>query len=109
MEYHLSILNVLGKNQIFIILKFTRHIGFYGIFSITAVLYTIGLIYGVFFVKEPDFKDRPSVEISKKGVLADFFDKKNIIETFKVAVKQGPNQRRKRCKIKTLKSSFYKI
>lgn len=73
-----------------------RHIGFYGIFSITAFLYLVGILYGIFIVKEPSSKDNSKPEISDKSVIADFFDKKHVVNTFKIVFKDGENHRRKR-------------
>lgn len=87
-----------------------KYIGFHTIFLITAMFYIIGLIYGVFFVSEPVYKDKPKMENSrKKGVIADFFNKKHVVETFNVVFKKGPNQRRKRFKEykSFFKSSLY--
>lgn len=80
-----------------------RKIGFYGVFSTSAVLYLISFLYGVFILKEPKKKLVENSKIKKnendnikKNVILDFFDKKHVIETFKVAFKNGPNQRRLR-------------
>lgn len=57
----------------------------------------VGLLYGIFVVKEPVYDEKPKAsDISNKGVIADFFDKKHIVNTFQVVFKKGENQRRKR-------------
>lgn len=79
-------------------LRFCRKIGFYGVFSISASLYLIAFIYGVFLVKEPKSKkimEKDNLS-EKKSLLADFFDREHVINTIKVAFKNGPNQRRMR-------------
>lgn len=79
---------------------FHRLIGFYGIFSISASLYIIAIAYGLSCVHEPNVpaKSKPSTEakVTIKSTLADFFDKAHVVETFKVALKRGTNQRRLR-------------
>lgn len=71
--------------------------GFYGVFSITASLHFGALIYGLCVVKESRMKDeRPKLPPSNKGVVADFFDKRHVIDTFKVAFKSDNKQRRLR-------------
>lgn len=76
----------------------TRQIGFYGIFSISATLYVIALFYGYFYVEEPRFKidEKQRLKSADKSLLADFFDKEHVMETFRVAFKKGENQRRLR-------------
>ena len=75
-----------------------RQIGFYGIFSISASLYVLALIYGIFFVEEPAMKinEKDKLKAKEKGLIADFFDKEHVIQTFRVAFKKGENQRRLR-------------
>lgn len=75
-----------------------RQIGFYGIFSISASLYILALIYGYFFVEEPHkvISEKDQLKAKEKGLLADFFDKEHVVETFRVAFKKGENQRRLR-------------
>ena len=72
-----------------------RQIGFYGIFSISAVLYIIALFYGYFYVEEPKLKidEKQRLKSAEKSLLADFFDKEHVMETFRVAFKKGENQR----------------
>uniref|UniRef100_A0A1A9VRP7 Major facilitator superfamily (MFS) profile domain-containing protein n=1 Tax=Glossina austeni TaxID=7395 RepID=A0A1A9VRP7_GLOAU len=78
-----------------------KKIGFYGVFSISATLYMISLVYGFLILPEPRAKCKPSDEKEKekekkKSLLADFFDKNHVLETFQVAFKKGANKRRKR-------------
>ncbi|XP_037938509.1 tetracycline resistance protein, class A-like [Teleopsis dalmanni] len=74
-----------------------KKIGFYGIFSISATLYLLSFFYGLFYLPESRPKPEKSAEISeRKSLLRDFFDKKHVVDTFKVAFKRGENQRRKR-------------
>jgi MFS transporter, PCFT/HCP family, solute carrier family 46, member 3 len=77
----------------------SRYIGFYGIFSISASLYLVAFFYGLFIVKEVQIKSENEKELlkaSEKSLLADFFNKEHVVETFRVAFKKGCNQRRKR-------------
>ncbi|XP_018800465.1 PREDICTED: solute carrier family 46 member 3 [Bactrocera latifrons] len=74
-----------------------KQIGFYGVFSISASLYLFSFLYGLFFLAEPRAKPEKSVpKGERKSLLADFFDKDHVVETFRVAFKRGENQRRQR-------------
>lgn len=76
--------------------SFNRHIGFYGVFATAAALYVVALFYGVFYVKEKEYDGVKAPNLSTKSLIADFFDRKHIVETMKVAFKSGENQRRSR-------------
>lgn len=84
------------KLQYWFFLLFFRKIGFYGIFSLSATLYFIAFCYGLFFLKEVPQTNAQRMLVKKKNILADFFDRKHVVETFEVAFKKGHNQRRKR-------------
>lgn len=57
----------------------------------------ISLLYGFLILPEPRAKCKSSAEkVEKKSLLADFFDKNHVLETFQVAFKKGANKRRKR-------------
>ncbi|XP_055371700.1 solute carrier family 46 member 3 isoform X2 [Condylostylus longicornis] len=72
-----------------------KEIGFYGIFSISAALYLIAFLYGLFYVEEPIKKSKEELaKVTKSNFIADFFDKKHVVDTFKVAFKKGANKRR---------------
>ncbi|XP_017156359.1 solute carrier family 46 member 3 [Drosophila miranda] len=71
-----------------------KQIGFYGVFSISAFFYVVAFVYGFWFLEEP--VARPEKSPTQKGLLADFFDKEHVVQTFRVAFKKGENQRRKR-------------
>lgn len=75
-----------------------RQIGFYGVFSISASLYVVALFYGYYYVDEPKLKidEKQRLKSADKSLLADFFDKEHVVETFRVAFKKGENQRRLR-------------
>nr|XP_022908796.1 uncharacterized protein LOC111420114 [Onthophagus taurus] len=88
-----------------------RQIGFYGVFFLAAGIYTIGLLYGGFRLKEIKVDEnqvdnleknelnRDVIKVEngkKKNFFADFFDLKHISETFKVAFKTGSKSRKKR-------------
>lgn len=70
----------------------------YGIYSIAVALYIVALLYGIFYVKEPKYEHEIKADgnVTKKGVIADFFDTKHIVDCLNVAFKKGPNQRRLR-------------
>ncbi|KAH8419959.1 hypothetical protein KR009_004327 [Drosophila setifemur] len=71
-----------------------KQIGFYGVFSISAAFYVIAFVYGFFFLEEP--VARPEKSPEQRSLLADFFDKEHVVQTFRVAFKKGENDRRKR-------------
>jgi hypothetical protein len=74
-----------------------KQIGFYGVFSLALTMYFTGLTYGITRVKDNPKKDPIADKKSeKKNLLKDFFDVKHIQETFKVAFKDGPRDRKKR-------------
>ncbi|KDR19441.1 hypothetical protein L798_06215, partial [Zootermopsis nevadensis] len=80
-----------------------KEIGFYGIFSISATMYVMSFCYGLFRIKEsPRQKteeERKTQQASKQqtcGFLRDFFDIRHISETFRVAFKDGKNNRKRR-------------
>lgn len=58
----------------------------------------VAIIYGFFFVKEPQItiSEKDRLKASEKSILADFFDREHVVNTFKVAFKKGENQRRLR-------------
>lgn len=53
-------------------------IGTYGVLAISAALYILALIYGIFYLKEPSNKIEIESGASGKGLVADFFDTNNI-------------------------------
>ena len=60
-------------------------------------MYLMAFFYGVFYVKEVSIKnEKEKLKASEKSLLADFFDKEHVVETFRVAFKKGENQRRMR-------------
>ncbi|XP_018572757.1 proton-coupled folate transporter-like [Anoplophora glabripennis] len=71
-----------------------KKIGFYGVFSISAVMYVMALYYGYKKVKEPKKIDVPTLPDQSCAFLRDFFDMKHLIDTFKVAFKEGENNRK---------------
>ncbi|XP_058812774.1 tetracycline resistance protein, class A-like [Topomyia yanbarensis] len=75
-----------------------KKIGFYGVFSISACLYLVAFFYGVFFLKEVNVNvdEKERLKAKEKSVLADFFDKEHVLQTFRVAFKKGERQRRLR-------------
>ncbi|XP_032511509.2 proton-coupled folate transporter-like [Danaus plexippus] len=71
-------------------------IGYYGIFSLSASFYLFSLIYGYYFLEDPK---RDAVNEKPRGCFSfirEFFDIALVIETFRVAFKKGPGNRRLR-------------
>lgn len=71
-------------------------IGFYGIFSVSASLYILSIFYGIVYIKEKKLPLEKSKKDQTCGALRDFFDVKHVMETFRVAFKEGPNGRKKK-------------
>ncbi len=63
-------------------------------------MYLIAFLYGLIWLREPAVlkkqKELNALNMTKKSRIADFFDKKHVVETFRVAFKKGENQRRLR-------------
>lgn len=68
----------------------------YGVFTMSALLYLVAIIYGIFYLKEPSYEPELKIEATKKGRIADFFDTKHVFDCFNVVFKKGSNQRRLR-------------
>jgi PCFT/HCP family folate transporter-like MFS transporter 1/3 len=80
-----------------------KEIGFYGVFTTTAVLYAFSFCYGFFRIKEAprqktdqEKKRIEALKLQRCGFVRDLFDIRHISETFKVAFKEGKNNRKKR-------------
>jgi PCFT/HCP family folate transporter-like MFS transporter 1/3 len=58
-------------------------------------MYLIAIFYGVFYVNEPSIiGERENLLATDKSLLADFFDKEHVLDTFRVALQKGKNNRR---------------
>ncbi|XP_047526841.1 proton-coupled folate transporter-like [Vanessa atalanta] len=73
-----------------------KHIGYYGVFSISSLLFCFSICHGYFCIKDPV---RPKTEKKDEntGIIAStksFFDIKHVKNTLGVAFKKGPNNRR---------------
>lgn len=73
-----------------------KKIGFYGIFSISAVMYIMAFYYGYYNIEERKKLDVPQLKSGCCAFVRDFFDYKHVIETFKVAFKKGEGNRKKK-------------
>lgn len=81
-----------------------RKIGFYGVFTMAGLLYSLALFYGIFILNEVPPKNSTTVAqaataaiqkpAEKKSFLADFFDLAHVRETFCLAFKSGEKHRR---------------
>nr|CAD7433736.1 unnamed protein product [Timema monikensis] len=70
-----------------------QKIGFYGMFSLSSVLYVMGFTYGILSVKET----RPPIPRPEGvGFLKDFFDIRHVKDTLQVAFKHRKGNRRMR-------------
>ncbi|XP_063531903.1 proton-coupled folate transporter-like [Cydia strobilella] len=72
-------------------------VGYYGVFSISALLYLFSLVYGYYYLedvkRENQEKKKPK---SCKEHVTEFFDVRLVSETFRVVFKQGAGNRRLR-------------
>lgn len=64
--------------------------GYIGILVISASLYLIGLIHGLFWLKEP----KQPVDVVKKSFFLDLFSYQNVVEPFKLLVTTSPQNNR---------------
>lgn len=71
-----------------------KQIGFYGVFSLSAIMYIMALYYGYRHIKEPKKIDGPTLSYNPFEFLKDFFDFRHLFDTFKVSFKKGENNRR---------------
>ncbi|XP_050308305.1 proton-coupled folate transporter-like isoform X2 [Anthonomus grandis grandis] len=71
-----------------------KKIGFYGVFSISSCMYVMAIYYGYKKIEEPKKIDIPVLKDVPCAFLRDFFDVKHLVNTFKVAFKSGPNNRK---------------
>ncbi|XP_038210469.1 proton-coupled folate transporter-like [Zerene cesonia] len=73
-----------------------RWIGYYGVFSISVSLYMFSLIYGFFYLDDTKLKIVENKRSGCFGFFREFFDFRLVKETFKVAFRKGPGNRRTR-------------
>lgn len=83
-----------------------RKLGFYGIYSISAVCYILSFVYGLVVIKEPPkvIMEQPREKMltnenkrtSLCASILNFFSLSHIKETFQVAFKKGAQNRQKR-------------
>ncbi|XP_069354872.1 proton-coupled folate transporter-like isoform X3 [Maniola hyperantus] len=73
-----------------------KHIGYYGVFTISSVLFSISICHGYFYIQNPKrtITDKEKDETGFCRFLKSFFDFKNVKDTLTVAIKPGPNRRR---------------
>ncbi|CAH0407602.1 unnamed protein product [Chilo suppressalis] len=73
-------------------------IGYYGVFSLSAVLNLFSILYGFYYIKDPEMpvaeKNAQNKSSSVWGFLKSFFDVSHVKATLQVAFKKGPNHRR---------------
>uniref|UniRef100_A0A2H1V1J8 SFRICE_002447 n=1 Tax=Spodoptera frugiperda TaxID=7108 RepID=A0A2H1V1J8_SPOFR len=72
--------------------------GYYGVFTISALLNLISILYGFFLINDPKRpvteKPKQNESFNVRGFLKSFFDIKHVKDTLTVAFKKGPNKRR---------------
>ncbi|XP_057656403.1 uncharacterized protein LOC130893961 [Diorhabda carinulata] len=64
--------------------------GYYGVFLTAGALYIFGIIYGIYWIKEP----KSPVLDSERGLLRDIFDPKHAIDTVCLVIKKSPGNNR---------------
>ncbi|CAG9762387.1 unnamed protein product [Ceutorhynchus assimilis] len=67
-----------------------KAINYTGVLFIAGAFYSIGIVYGMFWIKEPKRPDKTT----KKNFLVDIFDTKHAIDTFKLVFKKNPDNDR---------------
>ncbi|XP_045446533.1 proton-coupled folate transporter-like [Melitaea cinxia] len=73
-----------------------KHIGYYGVFSLSSLLFCFSICHGYFYIKDPE-KPKLDEEKEKLGLFASvksFFNIRHVKDTVTVAFKKGPNNRR---------------
>lgn len=76
---------------------FLKNFGYYGVFSMTTVMFVLVLLYGFVCLKEPDqfLKDQGLPPIERKSAAdVSFFDLTHVVDTVKVAYRPRPFNRR---------------
>ncbi|CAI6344703.1 unnamed protein product [Macrosiphum euphorbiae] len=73
-----------------------QKLGFYGVYGVSSVLFIIGLLYGLVFIKEvsPNKPENAIPQTRNNGLFNGFFNAKHIQEAFKVTFKDGPQNRK---------------
>ncbi|XP_041975984.1 proton-coupled folate transporter-like [Aricia agestis] len=71
-------------------------LGYYGVFGISLSLYVFSIAYGYLCLKDPIKKDAVVIEGGCFNFLREFFNFRLVLETFKVAFRKGPGNRRLR-------------
>ncbi|KAM3961960.1 lysosomal proton-coupled steroid conjugate and bile acid symporter SLC46A3-like [Aphomia sociella] len=75
-----------------------KKIGYYGVFSLSSILYIFSIVYGWIYIKDPERQVQEKAnEAEKSGLwnfLKTFFNMMHIKDTFSAAFKKGPNRRR---------------
>ncbi|XP_046960928.1 proton-coupled folate transporter-like isoform X2 [Vanessa cardui] len=73
-----------------------KHIGYYGVFSISSILFCFSICHGYVYIKDP-VRPKSEKKDERTGIIASvksFFDIKHVKDTLSVAFKKGPNNRR---------------
>ncbi|CAG9834060.1 unnamed protein product [Diabrotica balteata] len=73
-----------------------KKIGFYGVFSVSAIMYIMAFYYGYKSIKEPKKLDKPTLPDKPCAFIRDFFNVRHLLDTFRVAFKKGESKRRKK-------------
>ncbi|VVC29235.1 Major facilitator superfamily,Major facilitator superfamily domain [Cinara cedri] len=73
-----------------------RKLGFYGVYTTSASLYVLGILYGLICIKEVSPAKNKPVEKNRDGIFNGFFNAKHIKEAFEVTFKDGPYNRKLR-------------
>lgn len=70
-----------------------ENIGFYGVFSISLILFALAFFYAIFYVKEPRSS---AVNLPKRNLCVDLFDPQHIVETVVAVFKKRSGTKRLR-------------
>ncbi|XP_026328952.1 proton-coupled folate transporter-like [Hyposmocoma kahamanoa] len=70
-----------------------ERIGYYGVFSLSSLLYIFSLLYGIYYMEDPKLPT-PKEITENKGFVKTFFDLRHVKDTATVVLKKGPNRRK---------------
>lgn len=79
------------KNPCYIYVYIFYVVGYYGLFSLSVVIYLVGFVYAWLRLKEP----KPPLP-AKKNICQDFFDPAHIVNTFGILFRKREGNKRMR-------------
>ncbi|XP_049865744.1 proton-coupled folate transporter-like [Pectinophora gossypiella] len=75
-----------------------KQIGYYGVFTLSSILYIFSIFYGFFYIKDPERPVQKKKDENEStgcfAFLKSFFAIKHVKDTLTIGFKEGPNNRR---------------